>query len=330
MQRKLFLMAMTILMAQTQLATAQFGRSQPNNQQTLRDINKAIEVVPDSPLADNSFIKTLRGGTFAEMKFHTTANVVPRLTVSKSMLLPKDNDMLYNEQDVQFEQLGDYSSADTTPQQLLVTDLEADTLYYYVLFFHSFGQSPQPKMGTFRTKVRQTSVLVTSAKVLDDSDDLSKGEMAFTFQLFNGSQDHTVNGTSLDFVHDPERGGYHHLGTGSEYAPYGAVLQSGGVEEQIKLAISVLEDDTDEYPFTLDRVGHGIIPDQFRGIGCDDNFEWNSSVWTLPLGTGTYVSPGDTLEEQERSVTKHELTIHGNDTTCLSVQFKATVWMWYQ
>ena len=295
---------------------------------TTKDLKKAE---PDSPPEMDMVqpvachhVKYDCGGTYVDIDFRTTAPAAAMVLLSDDMMLAEPFGESWTTsspaQRWQFTNPG-------THHRVIFKDLKPNTLYFIVIMLKpepGYGLAGWEPWDTFvGTKKRRVSVGIPYIKVIDDSDDLSAGDLAFGFQLGPENGNFDVAGNTWDHTNRPIESGFLDLASGDEFWPWISLVGSN-VGNTAKLAISCLDND-DEF-----RGGRKRVPDKYLGTGCNSVAEWNSGFWILDVDGGTEMSPGETLADRESFSFNHIRTVYESDHSCLEYQIWAVVNVSYE
>jgi hypothetical protein len=152
-----------------------------------------------------------------------------------------------------------------------------------------------PVYFEIRTMKRNVSLTVESILVIDDSDDLSDGDLAFTFQIAKPYV--AISSADPDEFLDVARypsSNCVHVDSGETVYP-DKKLTALDVNDELKFAISCFDDDDDIFTAS----GAPLVVHDYQYLGTFDNNmgESNSKVWTLDVSGGTYESEPNVLSE---------------------------------
>jgi hypothetical protein len=223
-------------------------------------------------------------GMSAKIKFTTDSSSLPVVMVSNKPPAPfppasKQDVQVFNQNDLissNFAQTG-------TVHEAILTDLQPDTEFHYVIsaFDKSSGYWWKVK-GKFRTLRRSVNVTFEKIKVVDDSDDLSDGDLLFGF-FVNGKN--APNGSPLTVGA--------HLGT-SESKTINISASLLNVPASLQLKAIGYDDDEDEIiPYgifiiiPLSTCGSGNVTDASETEGENDCGEWSSDDDGFDIGPNT-------------------------------------------
>jgi hypothetical protein len=193
-----------------------------------------------------------------------------------------------------------------------------------------------PHYRTAKTLNRGVSVKATKIHLIDDSDDFSDGDVAFSFQLLPPA----IHPKDADpaVLHDAKRwpalSGNEQVGEGYMTLCSGATanpnveLKGFSVGDQVRYAISCYDDDVDG----VYDVSHFPTETEYTGVFNVDHGEANSGFWTLDIEGGTFETTTDDDEDYEnmeqfsRQVVKQ---VPENDITCLEYKVCLTISIFY-
>lgn len=228
-----------------------------------------------------------------------------------------------------------FRGADEDPQ-VLFPNLDPNRKYTYAILPENdlaFGNGQViPHYRTAKTLQRKVHLKVTQVDVIDDSDDFSDGELAFSFQLLP-SQIHPEDAQISDFfdaVRWPDLSGNEGAGEGylnvcSGQTLYPSVhLNALDVGDAIAFAVSVYDDDVDGvYDVTQ-------IPEATDYLGAFDahHGEGNSSFWILKVDGGTFESETEDIDDfsnMEKFQYKLVAKVSENEFSCLEYKVHFTV-----
>ncbi len=226
-------------------------------------------------------------------------------------------------------------------QQVVFTNLDPNRKYTYAILPENdpvWGNGQViPHYRVTKTLQRTVQLKVTELDIIDDSDDFSDGDLAFSFQLLPPQIDpETAQITDLfDAVRWPQLTGSEGAGEGYWTACSGATLyptvklKGANVGDAITFAVSAYDDDVDGvYDVTQ-------IPQASDYLGAFDahHGEGNSSFWILDIDGGTFESDTEDLEDfvhMEQFVYKLVATVPDNVITCLEYKVHFTVSVFYE
>jgi hypothetical protein len=171
------------------------------------------------------------------------------------------------------------------------------------------------------TRQRRVTVSIPMIFVIDDSDDLSAGDLAFRFQIGPPSADFTTPGNSWDHVELPATGNIQ-IDSGDDYWP---IINMYGTNVGDEVTLTAYCTDSDSW-----SAGQYNTPDTFKSPGSNSVAEWNSGAWTFNVAGGTDMSPGDTPAENEEFEIEFIKTVNETDDTCLEYQVWGSIYVWYQ
>ncbi|MBL8819635.1 MAG: hypothetical protein JNL58_26655 [Planctomyces sp.] len=243
--------------------------------------------------------KFTRGGTFLQLDFETSAAAIPFVFMSENPIWA-----------VQHES-GVWGISDTAEMlevspagqvhSVLFEHLKPDTDYFVVILmvFPPGSQNREYSALTLleTTKARRVKVDWTLLYVMDDSDDLSAGELDFYIQLGHPSADFYNPGNTLDFDTLTDLS----LSSGQLFEP-GVTLVAHKAPETVKFAISGYDDDTwgTASAFDLDEYSIGGPDVYVDTSSSSDGGEWNSGNWLFNVAGHSHMSEGLTPAERER------------------------------
>lgn len=201
----------------------------------------------------------------------------------------------------------------------------SDSYSGYTDYVHSPNTVVVPDYFEIRTMKRNVRLTVDSIYVVDDSDSMSDGDLAFSFQIAkpNVAISSADPDEFLDVARYPNSGCVH-VGSGETVYP-DRLLTAFDVKDELKFAVSCFDDDDDVFTAS----GTALVVHDYQYLGTFDNNmgEANSKVWTLDVSGGTYESDPNVLPEYPQwfdywqMETKHETfmrVVTGSDESDLS------------
>ncbi len=240
---------------------------------------------------------------------------------------------------------GPYLHATTVDEnqgtEVVFTDLNPDRKYFYAILPHNDSSLGNGQVITHyrvaKTLKRSVSIETTILEVVDDSDDLSDGEMAFTFLLMPATIHPKEAGITdlFDFVRLPGLSGNEGAGEGylcvssGEILTPSIILKADDVGDKIRFAVSGYDDDVSGVYDVLP------LPYPFEYTGAYDTHhgEANANFWTIDIDGGTFETIADDSKDFS-SMEKFELKLKAaapeNDITCLEFKVHFTVSVFYQ
>lgn len=263
-----------------------------------------------------------RGGTFLELNFGTTAPAGIMVCLSKSWIeaVPANGGGWSMSGNVER-----WAFSETDIQHsIVVKDLDPGSLYFIVIMLN-----PPPEYEiagwlphhTYElTLNRKVTVTLSYIHVIDDSDDLSAGDLAFVFQIGSPQADFWQAGNSWDHVKLPFEG---ELQIDSGDGIWPAIGMHATNVDAVKLTASCVD-------FDSNWGGTFVPPDEYMGTGSNSYTEWNSSHWTFNVDGGTEMSSGATLADREKFEIIFVKTVHDNAYTCLEYNVWGAVTVTYQ
>jgi hypothetical protein len=275
-----------------------------------------------APAAPTRMMLTERGGTFITLRFMCSETEVPLVAISKVPLQVAKNAAGYwqivNSDDVLDSQI----DAPYLYKSFTFIDLEPDTEYFYAILIYGNPSAP-PGLGSVHTRVRHVTISFVWVQVHDDSDDAGAGELAFRYQLFDVDAMYWLPDISLEHYNDPPSG-YIGVASGDHHLP-NVNLHLAGIGDEVMVAISALEDDAPS------DFGTNHEYDLYLGDGANDDYEWNSGVIVVPLGSRTMTTPGaGGYEGKEELHSTFEIHVPETDDTCLEYSLYGEVHMTYE
>lgn len=148
---------------------------------------------PD-PNIDLGFIHKISAdpsGYSAKISYTTDSPAIPVVLVSQKKplafpVLSADQPKVFETQDVEGVSFNFVDGPQTSHTNKLI-NLDPGTTYHYVISAEDKATGYwQTQAGTFKTLQRNVSVTYSQIQVVDDSDDLSAGDFAFTFFINGG------------------------------------------------------------------------------------------------------------------------------------------------
>ena len=218
-------------------------------------------------------------GMFARITFTTVSSSLPVVMVSREPPLSfppisKEDEKVFNEViSSNFAQTG-------TIHEAILPDLEPGTEFHYVISAHDNSSDRWYKVkGKFKTLHRAVAVFFEKIKVVDDSDELSPGELDFGF-FVNGTN--APNGSPLIV-------GFHVESDESKTINLTPTLH--GVPATLQLKVIGYDDDGEEPPYPgadfdclKPGVVEGIVTDVSETEGENDCGEWSSDDGSFNIG----------------------------------------------
>jgi hypothetical protein len=214
-------------------------------------------------------------GYTAKLTYTTDGPTIPVVLISKKHPLPfpllsPDEPKVFESEDVEGFSFNVGDGKQTSHANKLI-NLDPGTTYHYVIS----AQNPDTgfwhtEKGTFKTLKRNVSVTFDQIKVLDDSDNLSAGEFAFTFFVNGGGP----SGWPKTI--------YSTLNTGATKT----VNLTGNVADApatLGLKVVGYDDDETESPFSLDVCGANAA-DFSKSEGENDCGEWTTAKGSFDVG----------------------------------------------
>jgi hypothetical protein len=227
-------------------------------------------------------------GYSAEIAFTTDAPTIPAVFVSQKSPLPftpmsSKDEAVFEPEDVESSSINLFAGSQTSHDNVL-SKLDPDTFYHYVIVAHDEATDLwYREKGTFQTLQRNVSVTFDTVKVIDDSDDLSAGDFAFTFFVNGGGPSGWPKTV------------FSHLGTGSSKT----VGVSGTVPDApslLDLKVVGYDDDETESPFVLETCGLGAY-DFPQSEGESDCGEWTTAQGTFDAGPNADAADPESFTE---------------------------------
>jgi hypothetical protein len=260
-----------------------------------------------------------RGGTFLQFDFRTTAPAEVMICLSTTWIEPAPSASGGWTVDGSVERLA--FSPEGVNHSVVAKGLDPDTVYFVVILlsppdeYNIAGWLPHHTFN--QTLKRKVTVSIPMIFMIDDSDDLSAGDLAFRFQIGDPDANFNVAGNTWDHEEDPSPSGFHQIDSGDDYWPI-VNLHGVDVGTEVKVAVSCLDNDS--------MYGGGFnTPDVFMGTGDNDIAEWNSGWWIFDVSGGTDMSPGDTPHENEQFSFDFIKTVSESDESCLEYQVWGSV-----
>jgi hypothetical protein len=260
-----------------------------------------------------------RGGTFLQFNFGTTAPAGVMICLSTTWIEPAPSvsggwTVAGSVERLAFSPTGINHS-------VVVKSLDPNTVYFAVILLNppdEYNIAGWLPYHTFdKTLKRKVTVSIPMIFVIDDSDDLSAGDLAFRFQIGHPDADFRFAGNTWDHEEDPSPSGYFQIDSGDDYWPI-VNLHGVNVGDEVKVAVSCIDNDS-MYG------GQFNSPDEYLGSGCNSVAEWNSGWWIFDISGGTDMSPGDTPAENERFSYDFIKNVNETDDTCLEYQVWGSV-----
>ncbi|MEQ8789664.1 MAG: hypothetical protein RIC55_25440 [Pirellulaceae bacterium] len=274
------------------------------------------------PVQVNSMWQT-RGGTFLQFEFQTTAPTAAMICLSKSWIEPVQAADGSWSVAGSVERLG--FSGINVNHSVAVKDLDPDSVYFVVILFDPPPQyaiaGTKPYHWVDTTLKRRVSVSIVFLYMIDDSDDLSAGDLLFNFQIGSPSADFWHAGNSWDHFEKPASGRLQ-IDSGDGIWP-GIHMHALGVGDAVKLTACCNDADA-KYTGGLN------VPDVYKGTGCNENAEWNSDGWTFDISGGTEMSTGLTLWDREEYGFDFVKTVDESDVSSLEYQVWGSVHVSYE
>ena len=220
--------------------------------------------------------------------------------------------------------------------EVVFTNLDPSRKYYYAILpmnDENLGNGQvTPYYRVTKTLKRGVHIKATKLEVHDDSDDLSDGEMAFTFLLLPPTihPKDALMEDLFDFVRWPELSGNEAAGEGYLQVCSGAVLSPSvdltafDVGNEVRYAVSGYDDDVDG----VYDVGPLPYPFQYTGAFDAHYGEANANFWTLDIDGGSFESSTEESHDyihMEQFERKLVASAPSNDTTCLEFKVHFTV-----
>ncbi len=291
-------------------------------------------------------VKGESGGTFVKLRWTRTHYVGDYVFISEQPIEVgyEDDGSLYSSGPT--VHLGNVSKEDYP--EIVLPQLKPDRKYYCAVlpdvtssdsysdyYVHTPNTVVVPAYFEIRTMKRNVLLTVEKISVSDDSDGLSDGDLAFSFQI---ARPNIAISTAdpddfLDDARYPSSGSIQ-VGSGESVFPNKQLLALN-VKDELKFAISCMDDDDDAFTPS----GGGLSLHSYTYLGTFNNnlAEANSKVWTLDVSGGTYESEPNVLPEYPQwfdywqMETKHTTFIRsvvGNDESDLSyvVTIKASIY----
>jgi hypothetical protein len=227
------------------------------------------------------------------------------------------------------------------------TNLDQDRTYYIAYLPHShpdFGAGKViPTYRTATTLQRNLTVKVMKVELIDDSDDLSAGDVAFSFQLMPTSilpKEITSNADVFDSLRYPEiisdvylnndypGGPYLHIDSG-ETIPILQTMKVQNIGDSIRIAASCYDDDVSlGGVYDVSHIPTSSI--DYLSTFDADHGEANSSHWVFDIDGGSFEADLDSshppaeLEQFNFSSTR---TVYESSESCLcyKVTFKFSI-----
>jgi len=275
-------------------------------------------------------MKSESGGTYIKLDFGTTAPATTMVLVSDKPMFAEETATGWatSSEPQKFGLTGEGNKHIT-----VIKDLKPSTVYWIVILLN-----PAPDYdwlgstawdGIAYTKMKVVSVGITWGLMIDDSDELSAGELDFIMQLGDPNADFTQPGNSWKHARYPQTGSVQ-IDSGNFFSPLFGRLSKAGVGNSVKFAISCFDDDELELPTLFSTCGEGDIYDEYLGTGSNDCGEWNSGSWIFDISGGTDMSSGLTLAEQEEFSFNFVRPVLESQHSCLEYVVFGTVYVTYK
>jgi hypothetical protein len=284
------------------------------------------------------------GGTYLHLNYKLTAPVQSWAVLAKEPIVG------LVETENGFDSLTeiiDAMPAGPDAHEVAFFNLEPDTKYYYAILpqiMNGYGEAGVVQHHrTFTTKKRDVTIELYRVDVLDDSDDLSDGDLRFAFQL--ASENYAIGTVNdpidlLGAASYPASEGFTVIGS-DESKDLEIFFSAHDVGDAVKLALSCVDDDDDSSEvefwkwlltglppyFGVDDTIYDFSSTSFFGIADDDCFETNSQVFKLDIDGKTFETVAPTFAENEQFTFNTGLKVNENDTSCLEyvIQVKVSV-----
>jgi hypothetical protein len=281
---------------------------------------------------------SIEGGTFVKVSWTPSAAVGAFVVISEEEVVVGYDESGFLTTSVPCVHKT-HRQADETPE-VVFPNLDPDRKYFYAILPMNDSNLGNglviPHYRTTKTMQRHVYIKVTKLEVIDDSDDLSDGEMAFTFQLLP-SELHPKEAEIADFfdaIRWPELSGNEGAGEGYLNVCSGASLNpsvdlyASNVGDSIRLAVSAFDDDVSGV------YDVSAMPEAFEYTGAfNEHFgEANAGFWTLDIDGGTYETDTDEPDDymhMEQFEYNLSANVPENDITCLEFKVHFTVSVYY-
>ncbi len=245
---------------------------------TILTITPGEEKPQSDPKIDLGFISKISSdpsGYSAKISYTTDSPTIPVVLVSQKKplafpVLSADQPKVFETQDVEGVSFNLVDGPQTSHTNKLI-NLDPGTTYHYVISAENKVTGYwQTESGTFKTLQRNVSVTYSQIQVLDDSDDLSAGDFAFTFFINGGGP----SGWPKTI--------FSSAGTGS----FKVVNLTGTVTNApptLNLKLVGYDDDELEAPFSLATCGANAA-DFAKNEGQNDCGEWTTAKDSFDAG----------------------------------------------
>lgn len=267
-------------------------------------------------------MQQIQGGTFLQFNFRTTAPAVAMICLSTTWIEPARSVSGNWTVSGSVERFA--ISPEGVNHSVVAKGLDPHTVYYVVILL---SPPPQYNIAGWKpyhtydvTLRRKVTVSIPFIFVIDDSDDLSAGDLMFGFQIGEPAANFNVAGNSWDHAEDPVSGDLQ-IDSGDGFWPV-VTLTKIDAGDEVKVAVSCND---------RDSMSAGALntPDEYLGTGNNDFREWNSGWWIYNIAGGTDMSPGATPHENERFSFDFIETVPESEESCLEYQVWGSVSVTY-
>ena len=293
-------------------SSLEFGMAQDDpTLERVDESSKALKPVGGDkllPVQVHSMNQTA-GGTFIQLNFGTVAPAATMVCLSKSFIESAPSNgggwtVSGNVERFAF-------TATDIQHTVTFKDLDPGHLYFIVILLDPPPEYEIPgtlPYDTYEVTLnRHVTVSIPYIHMIDDSDDLSAGDLAFVFQIGAPSADFWNPGNSWDHVKLPFAGAYQ-IDSGDGIWP--GIGMHATNADQVRLTASCVDHDSM-------WGGTFVPPDEYMGTGSNSYAEWNSGAWTFNVDGGTEMSLGATMFDREEFEFDFVKTVYDNESTCL-------------